>query len=157
MGCLLQALKQTLLREPKRKLGLAVIFVTHNIGVAVEVADRIAVMYGGGSSRWAHAPMSFATRRIRTHKACWRVAREISVVGTTAASARPMSERARRTPSPHHAALDYCAAQKQRFDAVILACFGDPGLGALQDIADVPVSQTSHLDGRRSQDDRCEE
>lgn len=36
-----------LLRELQRELGLAVIFVTHDIGVAVEVADRIAVMYGG--------------------------------------------------------------------------------------------------------------
>jgi peptide/nickel transport system ATP-binding protein len=36
-----------LLRALQRELGLAVIFVTHDIGVAVEVADRIAVMYGG--------------------------------------------------------------------------------------------------------------
>jgi Asp/Glu/hydantoin racemase len=38
-----------------------------------------------------------------------------------------------------HAAIDCYAAQTERFDAVILACFGDPGLGALQDLADVPV------------------
>jgi peptide/nickel transport system ATP-binding protein len=36
-----------LLRELQRELGLAVIFVTHDIGAAVEVADRIAVMYAG--------------------------------------------------------------------------------------------------------------
>jgi peptide/nickel transport system ATP-binding protein len=36
-----------LLRELQREFGLAVIFVTHDIGVAAEVADRIAVMYGG--------------------------------------------------------------------------------------------------------------
>ena len=36
-----------LLRELQRELGLAVLFVTHDIGVAVEVADRIAVMYAG--------------------------------------------------------------------------------------------------------------
>ena len=36
-----------LLRELQRDLGLGVIFVTHDIGVAVEVADRIAVMYAG--------------------------------------------------------------------------------------------------------------
>jgi peptide/nickel transport system ATP-binding protein len=36
-----------LLRELQRELGLGVIFVTHDIGAAVEVADRIAVMYGG--------------------------------------------------------------------------------------------------------------
>jgi len=36
-----------LLRELQRELGMAVIFVTHDIGAAVEVADRIAVMYAG--------------------------------------------------------------------------------------------------------------
>lgn len=36
-----------LLRELQRELGMAVIFVTHDVGVAVEIADRIAVMYAG--------------------------------------------------------------------------------------------------------------
>jgi peptide/nickel transport system ATP-binding protein len=36
-----------ILRELQRDLGLTVIFVTHDIGVAVEVADNLAVMYAG--------------------------------------------------------------------------------------------------------------
>ena len=36
-----------LLRELQRELGMSVIFVTHDIGVAVEIADRVAVMYAG--------------------------------------------------------------------------------------------------------------
>jgi peptide/nickel transport system ATP-binding protein len=36
-----------LLRELQKEMGLSVIFVTHDIGAAVEVADRIAVMYAG--------------------------------------------------------------------------------------------------------------
>ncbi|MGI4982665.1 MAG: ABC transporter ATP-binding protein, partial [Janthinobacterium lividum] len=36
-----------LLRELQRDLGLSIVFVTHDIGAAVEIADRIAVMYGG--------------------------------------------------------------------------------------------------------------
>jgi peptide/nickel transport system ATP-binding protein len=36
-----------LLRELQREFGLSMIFVTHDIAVAVEVADRIAVMYAG--------------------------------------------------------------------------------------------------------------
>ena len=36
-----------LLRELQKELGMAVIFVTHDVGVAVEVSDRIAVMYAG--------------------------------------------------------------------------------------------------------------
>lgn len=36
-----------LLRELQQEMGMGVIFVTHDIGVAVEVSDRLAVMYGG--------------------------------------------------------------------------------------------------------------
>jgi len=36
-----------LLRDLQRRLGLAVIFVTHDLGVAAEIADDAAVMYGG--------------------------------------------------------------------------------------------------------------
>jgi peptide/nickel transport system ATP-binding protein len=36
-----------LLRQLQRENGMSVLFVTHDIGAAVEVADRIAVMYAG--------------------------------------------------------------------------------------------------------------
>jgi peptide/nickel transport system ATP-binding protein len=36
-----------LLRKLQQEMGMSVIFVTHDIGAAVEVADRIAVMYAG--------------------------------------------------------------------------------------------------------------
>ena len=36
-----------LIRELQREFNLGVIFVTHDIGVAVEVSDRIGVMYAG--------------------------------------------------------------------------------------------------------------
>ena len=36
-----------LLRELQRELGLSIVFVTHDLGAAVEIADRIAVMYAG--------------------------------------------------------------------------------------------------------------
>ena len=36
-----------LIRELQRELDLGVVFVTHDIGVAVEVSDRIGVMYAG--------------------------------------------------------------------------------------------------------------
>ncbi len=36
-----------LLRELQKEFGMGVIFVTHDIGVAVEVCDEIAVMYAG--------------------------------------------------------------------------------------------------------------
>ena len=36
-----------LLRRLQREMGMATIFVTHDLGVAAEIADRIAVMYAG--------------------------------------------------------------------------------------------------------------
>lgn len=36
-----------LLRELQREMGMATIFVTHDVGVAAEISDRIAVMYAG--------------------------------------------------------------------------------------------------------------
>ncbi|MDG3041761.1 ABC transporter ATP-binding protein [Roseicyclus marinus] len=36
-----------LLRDLQREMGMGVIFVTHDIGVAVEVSDKLAVMYAG--------------------------------------------------------------------------------------------------------------
>jgi peptide/nickel transport system ATP-binding protein len=36
-----------LLRQLQRELGMATIFVTHDIGVACEIADRVAIMYAG--------------------------------------------------------------------------------------------------------------
>lgn len=38
-----------------------------------------------------------------------------------------------------HAALDALANDKGRKDAVVLACFGDPGLSALKEVSSVPV------------------
>ncbi|MEP9380524.1 ABC transporter ATP-binding protein [Aquabacter sp. CN5-332] len=37
----------TLLREIQQEMGMGMIFVTHDLGVAGEIADRIAVMYAG--------------------------------------------------------------------------------------------------------------
>ena len=36
-----------LLKSLKRELGISMMYVTHNLGVAKEVSDRIVVMYGG--------------------------------------------------------------------------------------------------------------
>jgi peptide/nickel transport system ATP-binding protein len=36
-----------LLRQLLQELGMAVVFVTHDVGAAAEISDRIAVMYGG--------------------------------------------------------------------------------------------------------------
>ena len=36
-----------LLRQLQQEMGMAIVFVTHDVGVAAEISDRIAVMYAG--------------------------------------------------------------------------------------------------------------
>ena len=43
----LQAQILQLLRRIQRKMGLSVIFITHDLGVVANIADRVAVMYAG--------------------------------------------------------------------------------------------------------------
>ena len=79
-----------LLRELQRDLGLSVIFVTHDIGAAVEVADRIAVMYAGriveeGSVRelirQPRHPYTIALLKSRAHGALARGSRLETIGG----------------------------------------------------------------------------
>lgn len=79
-----------LLRELQRELGLSVVFVTHDIGAAVEVADRIAVMYAGriveeGSTRelirTPRHPYTAALLQSRAHGAMARDARLQTIGG----------------------------------------------------------------------------
>jgi len=80
-----------LLRELQRDLGLSVVFVTHDIGAAVEVADRIAVMYAGriveeGTVRELirspKHPYTIALLKSRAHGAMARGTRLQTIGGT---------------------------------------------------------------------------
>ena len=64
-----------LLRELQREFGMSVIFVTHDIGVAIEICDRVAVMYAGQiveqgtlSADRALAGPSLCARAARLHR-----------------------------------------------------------------------------------------
>jgi peptide/nickel transport system ATP-binding protein len=79
-----------LLRELQREMGLAVIFVTHDIGAALEVADRIAVMYAGrivevGTARTLirtpRHPYTLALLKSRAHGALAKGARLETIAG----------------------------------------------------------------------------
>ena len=43
----IQAQILTLLAKLQREIGMAVLFITHNLGVVAEIADRVVVMYSG--------------------------------------------------------------------------------------------------------------
>jgi peptide/nickel transport system ATP-binding protein len=80
-----------LLRELQRELGLSIVFVTHDIGAAVEVADRIAVMYGGriveqGTARELirapRHPYTLGLLKSRAHDAMTKGARLEAIPGS---------------------------------------------------------------------------
>ena len=80
-----------LLRELQREMGLGVVFVTHDIGAAIEVADRIAVMYAGriveeGTARelvrTPRHPYTQALLKSRAHGALAKGARLDTIAGS---------------------------------------------------------------------------
>ncbi len=56
----IQAQVLDLLRELQQDLGMAVVFVTHDLGVVSEVCDRVVVMYAGQAVEWAPTRQLFA-------------------------------------------------------------------------------------------------
>src|SRR3546814_18805311 len=59
----IQAQILELLAEIQAEMGLAVILVTHNMGVVAEICDRVAVMYNGEIVEKADAASLFAPPR----------------------------------------------------------------------------------------------
>ncbi|MCL6621741.1 MAG: ABC transporter ATP-binding protein [Syntrophobacterales bacterium] len=55
----IQAQILELLRRLRRELGLAVLFITHNLGIVAQVAERVAVMYAGLLLEEAPTPRLF--------------------------------------------------------------------------------------------------
>jgi oligopeptide/dipeptide ABC transporter ATP-binding protein len=56
----IQAQILTLLDDLKKAYGMSVIFITHNLGVVAQIADRVAVMYGGEVVELAEVNALFA-------------------------------------------------------------------------------------------------
>ncbi|HVL71691.1 MAG TPA: ABC transporter ATP-binding protein, partial [Beijerinckiaceae bacterium] len=112
-----------LLRELQRDLGLSIIFVTHDIGAAVEVADRILVMYAGriveeGSARdlirQPRHPYTIGLLKSRAHGALAKGARLEAIPGSPPdlANLPPGCTFAPRCPL----AIDPCRAGPARVD-----------------------------------------
>ena len=53
LDVMIQAQILELLNELRKKLGLAIIFVTHDLGVVAEMCDSVLVMYGGVTAEYA--------------------------------------------------------------------------------------------------------
>jgi peptide/nickel transport system ATP-binding protein len=88
-----------LLRELQRELGIAIVFVTHDIGAATEVASHFAVMYAGcvveqGEAaeiiRRAKHPYTRALLGSRAHGALKKGERLASIPGAPPDPAHPL-------------------------------------------------------------------
>jgi oligopeptide/dipeptide ABC transporter ATP-binding protein len=55
LDVMIQAQVLELLKEIQQKLGLAIVLVTHDLGVVAEVCDSVVVMYGGKVAEYGNA------------------------------------------------------------------------------------------------------
>ena len=83
-----------LLRRLQRELGMGTIFVTHDLGVASEIADRIAVMYAGRIVEERPGGATCCARRcIPYTQGCWPrpcTARAATATSRRSPAARPI-------------------------------------------------------------------
>lgn len=100
----IQAQILDLLRDVQQKLGTATVFVTHDLGVVARVADRVAVMYAGKTSRPAQRRISSTTRATPIRGGCCarcpRSRAERRRCQSSPACRRRSLTRRKATPSP---------------------------------------------------------
>ncbi len=63
LDVMIQAQILELLDALRKKLGLAIIFVTHDLGVVAEMCDSVLVMYGGVTAEYADVDMIYNSPR----------------------------------------------------------------------------------------------
>src|SRR5690606_7167037 len=83
----IQAQILTLLDDLKKAYGMSVVFITHNLGVVAQIADRVAVMYGGEVVELAEVNALFARP---THPYTEALLRVMPRVDSDAATLEPI-------------------------------------------------------------------
>ena len=68
LDVMVQAQVLKLLKSLQRELGLAMLFITHDLSVLVEVSDRLAIMYAGRIVEEGAARDVFVSRSTRTRR-----------------------------------------------------------------------------------------
>ncbi len=137
----IQAQILELVRELRQKLGMAIVWITHDLGVIAGIADRVIVMYGGQIVEQAPARDLFAnprhpyTRALLKTVPSVRGAREAKlnvIEGQPPILMAAPSACSFRARCPH--AFDRCArenpARRPAGAGHDVACFWDPAPGA---------------------------
>ena len=63
LDVMIQAQILELLDSLRKRLGLAIIFVTHDLGVVAEICDKVLVMYGGVTAEYADVDVIYNSAR----------------------------------------------------------------------------------------------
>lgn len=140
----IQAQILELMKELREKLGMAIVWITHDLGVVAEIADRVAVMYAGQIVE--HAPVKELFRNPQHPYTR-------ALLDTLPKVDGPREDRLLsidgQPPSLHHAptscefaprcinAFEKCLAEnptrRQIGNAHDVACWWDPNTGAARD------------------------
>ena len=95
----IQAQVLDLIARMKREIGMAVLFITHHLGVVAEIADRVTVMYAGRVVEQAPAAALFAAPRMPYTQGLLRSVPRLSTDGTALQRLEAIPGDA---PSPFH-------------------------------------------------------
>jgi peptide/nickel transport system ATP-binding protein len=125
-----QAQILALLEDLQRRLGMAIIIITHDLGVVAEMADEIAVMYAGRIVERASAEQIFGEPQ---HPYTWGLLRSIPRLDSPRGeelvpiSGRPPSL-INRPPGCHfHPRCPYVQEDHKRIDPKLEELPGEPG------------------------------
>ena len=125
-----QAQIMSLLAELQERLGMAIILITHDLGVVAEIADVIAVMYAGRIVEHAPAEQIFAAPQ---HPYTWGLLKSIPRLDTprdeelVPISGRPPSLIKRPSGCFFHPRCPYARESHTRIDPKREPVPGDPG------------------------------